>query len=197
MLIKTSMAFDQKWRSKMNYHQMRRNHKLFDLATLRNLPDFSLQNQVHSTREHPYSWRLRLYVDNPIPPENAEQAQAFKGGRASDSGYVIQMPRGSRSSRVLETSSPIPPGADAAVRRTTSAGVAPASISSSGCINRDPVPIHVESAASVRFQWFDGYTIANNPFCSYPKAVRNCHLRSRCTIKTASTIQSRSHQIRQ
>jgi hypothetical protein len=154
------MAFDQKWRSKMNYHQMKRNHKLFDLATLRNLPDFSLHNQVHSTREHPHSWRLRLYVDNPIPPERIEPVQASKGGRASmnDPGYAIQMPGGPRGTKMLEVGSMAPPGTQPAVRRTTSAGAAPSNPnSSSDFISRDPVPIHVESAASVRFWsllWF-------------------------------------------
>lgn len=160
VLVNTSMAFDQKWRSKMNYHQMKRNHKLLDMATLRNLPDFTLDNQVHASREHPHSWRLRLYVDNPIPPEKADQALAKGKASTNDPGYSIQMPGGARGTMNRMPSSvgapsfpaaPVPGGnQEASVRRTTSAGGAPgAAKGSSDVVHRDPVPVHIETASSV------------------------------------------------
>jgi ATP-dependent Clp protease ATP-binding subunit ClpA len=59
--IKQAKEFDKKWIAIEASHQKKLSQLRYDAATLKNIPEYTLQNPYPKVREHPLSWRLNQY----------------------------------------------------------------------------------------------------------------------------------------
>ena len=85
-LVSAAMANDNKWQSHETVAQEVRTKNLVDFALLRNFPAFDEKNPVSTAREHPLSWRLKMFG----PPSGATAEDTLSiAPPGAGSGYSL------------------------------------------------------------------------------------------------------------
>ena len=69
LLVTSALKSDKKWRHEDKASVMKHNDLLLDYADTSHLPEYSDKNPVSAEREHPYSWRLKLFNNAGLPLE--------------------------------------------------------------------------------------------------------------------------------
>lgn len=92
-LVSSAMKTDVKWKLQEDAAQENRTRNLVDLALLRNFPGYDMNNPAPTTREHPLSWRLKMFAGSCDIKTDAQNAAQTPGS----SDYYIMGPQSIRS----------------------------------------------------------------------------------------------------
>lgn len=128
-LISAAVSKDAQWQRQEASSQATRTKNLVDFALLRNFPGYDTNNPVSTCREHPLSWRLKMFVG----PDVVQNDSSKYSITSADVGYDLL---GSQSFRNL------PPSTN---------GMASKSNYKQQYIGGAELPVHVLAASNVSY----------------------------------------------